>query len=653
MRLPPLFMAGVLVFWGWQTGLLAQGVFMGLCLEAPRLLSMRLRIQPRDFSRLLDLCIVLVLGLALYLYLTPMSEAELLVLMRWLPMPLFPLALAEALDEKRQARFAGLLYTVRRKRSLLARPPIPLHVSGIHALICLFSAGAANTRSENFYPIMAGLALWGLSAVKPVRHGRGTWLLMALLCMLVGFVGQWSVHAAQQAVRDWVRYDPLRRTTAIGDVGEVKLSDRIELRVRTAQPLAEPLLLREATYNYYAKGAWHATSGAFVPVRPVPADDTPAPTREDAPRDWPLAPDTPQHGDGTGVRGQPGGLEIFQYTPRRERLLALPLGVTTLRNLVAERVSVSSLGAVLAYSVRGLVSFEVMPAPGSELDEPPTAVDMITPTSRELLQEIVAGLELEGLSDMEKVRRIKSYFLNNFRYTLTLRRTRPDLQPLDDFLAHTRAGHCEFFALATAYTLRMAGIPSRYAVGYAVHEYSPRERLYVARGHHQHAWTLAWVNGRWQEVDATPPIWMEEDAPEQGFFSRLADLRQHLAFAFNQWRWLGGDTTLKRILLWTVAPLLLFLLLRMARQHSIRRAGTGRGQVAEESAFGAVERRLRREGWKRGASEPWGDFLHRAGASSLEPALRLYYRRRFDPRGVTAAEERQLEEAVRRWLAER
>jgi protein-glutamine gamma-glutamyltransferase len=653
MRLPPLFMAAVLLFWGWQTGLLAQGVFLGLCLEAPRLLSVRLRIQPKDFSRLLDLCIMLVLGLALYLYLTPMPEAELLVLVRWLPMPLFPLALAEALDEKRQARFAGLMYTVRRKRSLLARPPIALHVSGIYALVCLFAAGAANTRSDLFYPLMACLALWGLLAARPVRHGKGAWLLMALLCLLLGHVGQWSVHAAQQAVRDWVRHDPLRRSTAIGEVGEVKLSDRIVLRVRTEQPLTEPLLLREATYNYYAKGTWHATGGAFVPVRPEPAGEGGDPSPEDAPRDWPLTQDSPRHGASTGVRSQPGGLEIFQYTPRRRRLLALPLGVTVLRNLVAERVSVSSLGAVLAYSVRGLVSFEVRSAPGKGADEPPTAVDMITPTSRELLQEIVAGLELEGLRDLEKVRRIRDYFLNNFRYTLRLERKRPDLQPLDEFLAHTRAGHCEYFALAAAYTLRMAGIPSRYAVGYAVQEYSPRERLYVARGHHHHAWTLAWVEGRWRDVDATPPVWFVEDAPEQGFFSRLADLRQQLVFAFNQWRWLGGDTTLKRILLWTVAPLLLFLLLRLARQHSIRRLGSGRERPSEEGSFALVEKRLRREGWKRKASEPWGDFLHRAGASSLEPALRLYYRRRFDPRGVSQAEERLLEESVRGWLEER
>ncbi len=653
MSLPPLFMAGVLVFWGWQTGLLAQGVFMGLCLEVPRLLSLRLRIQPKDFSRLLDLCIVLVLGLALYLYLTPMREAELLVLVRWLPMPLFPLALAEAFDENRRARFAGLLYTVRRKRSLLARPPTPLHVSGIYVLICLFAAGAANTRSELFYPLMAGLALWGLLSVRPLRHGRGTWLLMALLCLLLGFAGQWSVHAIQQAVRDWVRFDPLRRSTTIGEVGEVKLSDRIELRVCTAQPLTEPLLLREATYNYFAQGTWHATGGAFVPIHPLPKDANMDPSRDDTPRDWPLTPETPQPADLADVRALPGGLEIYQYTPRRERLLALPPDAIQLQGLVAEKVSVSSLGAVLAHSVRGLVSFGVLVAPGAGVDEPPTAVDMITPTSRELLHEIVADLELEGLGEQEKVRRIRAYYLNNFRYTLTLERTRPDLQPLDEFLAHTRAGHCEYFALAVAYTLRMAGIPSRYAVGYAVQEYSPLEKLYVARGHHHHAWALAWVDDRWQDVDATPPVWFVEDAPEQGFFHRLADLRQHLVFAFNQWRWLGGDTTLKRILLWTVAPLLLFLLLRLARQHSIRRLGSGRTPVAEGNPFAPVEKRLRRDGWKRGASEPWGDFLLRAGASSLEPALRLYYRRRFDPRGATPAEERQLEETVRLWMEKR
>ena len=43
----------------------------------------------------------------------------------------------------------------------------------------------------------------------------------------------------------------------------------------------------------------------------------------------------------------------------------------------------------------------------------------------------------------------------------------------------------------------------------------------------------------------------------------LGDFRQRLAFAFARWRWLGQDAQTRRIMLWTVGPLLAFLLYRL------------------------------------------------------------------------------------------
>ncbi len=643
MRTLPLFLGAALLFWGWQTGLWPQALFMGVILEVFRLTRARLRIQPKDFSRLLDLCMVLVLGLALYLYLTPMEDNMLLVLARWLPMPLFPLILAEVLSEEGRAKFSGILYTVRRKSGLKGKSPVSVKISVPYSLVCLFAAGAANTRDPLFYPVMAAFVAWGLYGARPSRHGRSVWLALALFCLVVGFAGQWSVNAIQEAVRGWVRYDPMRRSITMGQSGNVELSDRIVLRVRAEKSLTGPLLLREATYNYFAESTWYATNSTFDAVVPLPVVQGKGEVDNSgsAPRNWPLA--------GNHAAGR-NGLEIYQYIPRRRRLLALPLGAVELRELAAKELEMSPLGAVLAYSAAGLVSYKVRSVPGGGLDSPPTVVDKITPKSRDLLRGVVDSLNLEGLDNLEKARRIRDYYRNNFTYTLHLERNHPEMSALDEFLAHSHKGHCEYFGLAAVFTLRMAGIPSRYAVGYMVQEYSEMEEMYVARGTHGHAWALGWINGRWMNVDATPPVWVAMGTPKDGWMKSLADLRQYLAFQFSQWRWLEGDTRSKRIMLWAILPLLLFLGIRLVRRHSIRRSGGQARERMREGPFGLVEKRLRSQGWKREPSESWTAFLKRAGAGSLQGALRLYYKGRFDPRGRNREEERLMENEVRRWL---
>ena len=92
----------------------------------------------------------------------------------------------------------------------------------------------------------------------------------------------------------------------------------------------------------------------------------------------------------------------------------------------------------------------------------------------------------------------------HFRYTLYLSGARPGRTALEEFLLTTRAGHCEYFATATALLLREAGVPARYAVGYAVHEWSRVEGRWIVRARDAHAWALAWVDGAWVEVDTTP-----------------------------------------------------------------------------------------------------------------------------------------------------
>jgi protein-glutamine gamma-glutamyltransferase len=90
------------------------------------------------------------------------------------------------------------------------------------------------------------------------------------------------------------------------------------------------------------------------------------------------------------------------------------------------------------------------------------------------------------------------------------------LDPIEDFLFHTRAGHCERFASALALMLRSQGIPAVLVLGFKGCEQTDEPGKYVVREAHAHAWVAALIQefepptatnrlvSRWRSLDPTP-----------------------------------------------------------------------------------------------------------------------------------------------------
>jgi transglutaminase-like putative cysteine protease len=92
-------------------------------------------------------------------------------------------------------------------------------------------------------------------------------------------------------------------------------------------------------------------------------------------------------------------------------------------------------------------------------------------------------------------------------YTLQVPRPAPAVDPVESFLFETRAGHCEYFATATALLLRAAGIPARYVNGYLGGEWNDIGHYVAVRDNRAHSWVEAFLPGAgWTRVDATPPL---------------------------------------------------------------------------------------------------------------------------------------------------
>src|SRR5262245_50832667 len=116
MNTPPLLVAAALLFWGWQTGHWILGALAGAILESSRVTRARWSLTQADFNRLWNVCSVLFLGLAVFLFIneSPISFNDFftnarrrpeaireagkaaLAWVQWLPMIFFPFMLAQA-----------------------------------------------------------------------------------------------------------------------------------------------------------------------------------------------------------------------------------------------------------------------------------------------------------------------------------------------------------------------------------------------------------------------------------------------------------------------------------------------------------------------------------------------------------------------------
>jgi hypothetical protein len=213
--------------------------------------------------------------------------------------------------------------------------------------------------------------------------------------------------------------------------------------------------------------------------------------------------------------------------------------------------------------------------------------------------------------------------------------------------------------------LRASGVPARYTVGYAVHQWSPVEHRWVVRARDAHAWASAWVGGAWVDVDTTPASWIDEEAEAPSLWGSINDLWEWGSFAFARWRWSERQDRLTGNLGWLLIPLTMLLVWRLWARRRVAAAAPPASapppvsRAGDDSEFYAVERRLGELGFARAPDVSlarWLDAILAAAPPALATAplvelLALHYRHRFDPAGLPAAERRRLSEAAAAWLA--
>ncbi|MEN8447674.1 MAG: transglutaminase-like domain-containing protein, partial [Cyanobacteria bacterium J06555_13] len=241
----------------------------------------------------------------------------------------------------------------------------------------------------------------------------------------------------------------------------------------------------------------------------------------------------------------------------------------------------------------------------------------------------------------------------------------PDTAAVSDFLLNTQAGHCEYFASATALLLRGAGIPARYAVGYSAHEFSSLEGQYIVRSRDAHAWTLVYLDNRWQILDTTPPDWSAQEQAMTSGLQSIPDFFSFLGFQLSFRIRQLGELGLREVLM-IVIPLFCYLLWRSIQVFQGQQKNTAQAGSAEagasfvpsglDSELYQIEALLGEQGLARLSEESflrWCDriqFQLPADNNTLQTILTLHYRYRFDPAGLSPTDRQQLQQLSEAWL---
>jgi len=273
MNPPPFLLGCTLLFWGWQSHLLIFAVPIAFIFEMAHWIKWRWAFSDKDFNRVTDFTSLSLIIVMLYLV-NQQSIHGLMTLLNWLPMLFFLLITAQIYSTQGAVKLSSLFLSLRGdkvKGSLSYYKANKLvNLSYPYMMVCLLSASIS--QSALFFVGACLLLSYGLWTVRPVRYSVVSWVLLLGMAGTLAYISQFGLYRLQSQIEEvilnWFQYrlfannDPYRQSTAIGDIGLLKQSDKIILRVESRYPL----LLRETSYNSYFKTIWRVKKSHFTDV---------------------------------------------------------------------------------------------------------------------------------------------------------------------------------------------------------------------------------------------------------------------------------------------------------------------------------------------------------------------------------------------------
>ena len=649
-----------------MSGRLPTGILLAVIVESARWTKFRWDFNEEACGRAWQLTTIAIALATVLVFLDGTPYEALPNLLTWLPALLLPMQFVQSygLSKAMPLNTFSFLAKHRRKRNLrlgLTESVIHVNFGNIYFVSAMVAATLGNRSSSwLFLPGIVVLTGWMLLSNSRSRPAH---LLVALTVAggiaIAGQLGIKELHfRLGNSGPTRSPFDPNSLDTAVGRTGEVDLSPDIIWRLRMVEGAVTPRLLRTATYNAYAGGRWRlqpvieSLFNDLDTVEPVTGEIYQLLASE-------LTPDAKKD----AVRA-----ELPRFTLRgaayAETPLALPGDTASVRDFELDGIQRNSFGSVRVFPKNSVVEGTVLWKGGTNPESPAFKEDTIVLKQEEdALNDVLLELRLQEQPGLrEKLQVIRAWFQQNFYYTRTLTIGNPGFNnsptAVTQFLTKSRQGHCEYFATATTLLLRQAGIPARYAIGYAVAERDAKRQEFVIRGTHGHAWCRVWdADARqWIDFDTTPGSWLPTATPQYSGMQRFHDAVKRIREDFFLWRNRPANRLAVTLVMSSIGiGVLAFVVKRLWRSkrrlEAEMRANGYAGPITQTSLNSLEHPAAKRLGF-RAPGQPYGEWL--AGlrpaltdASALDEAIDLHQRLRFDPAPPVPVEQDRLAELSR------
>lgn len=648
---------------------------MGLCcallVEGCHWIKLRWDFNDSSYESAWQLSFVLILLTALMIWLDDGRYTAALVLMGWMPPLLMPLQFVQGYGRRDSVQLAAFSLLARRSRLRSQRlglltEPVCFNFGNVTLVVTLLaSAVGMSVESVLFLPGLIVLTGWKLISTGRCRWG--TLLPLLLVCGALGLAGE----EALERLEKWIRrgghhgelFNPNFQSTSIGQRGRVLQSSEVLWRLKTAEGQRPPRLLRTSTFSNFLGLSWQNRRTGFEELDRLAFDGQ---------SHHLIEPDVNEH----KIRKLP----TFRIRGSVKNVFSMPLPgeVSAMHGLGEARVEMDQLGTIKIVPADPVIDATIHWDGEYNPEGPVVAQEPvhIASVDQKVIWQMVQKLGLADLPTLaDKLRVLQQWFEQEFRYTMDLTIRQPTYldrvggkQPpsaMEQFLTDVRAGHCEYFATAATLMLREAGVPTRYAVGFAVMEHDAGRGEYVIRGTHAHAWCRVWdrESGRWIDFDPTPPDWAAGTSAPSDWIQAFKDGLKRVREDFYLWRTNPENEWVVMVVVLSIGGGLALLVIRRlwrsrSRLDEERPATAYRGPVERTplhrletvagSVLGRRPRGMTYGRWLIGLEQLCGPV------EGLDEAVELHQSWRFDPQPVPAsARERleqlaaQLEESIR------
>ena len=665
---PPRLLLGIsLLFWGGMIGHPLIGLLFAVATEASHWTRTRWDFRDQAFYRAWQTSVLLVFLAGVAVWMNSSVFAALPRTIIWLPALFFPLQFVQSYGLRPTMPLATFSLFVRKRREHAVKHGLPfrdIQVAFGHVyftIIIIASALGTYAKTIVFFPCLVILVILAFRRQFSWRNRLAP--IGATIALLVSIAGGYSGEKIIDMLYhrmlgiDSGSTDFARQThTAIGRLEEIKQSSNIVWRLQPIQGRL-PRLIRVASYNSYFNTTWRAeippdSEGNRIVQDFIELDSTGV--------ENPFRITGRKEGESflTGDEASASFLPrfIIRGALNRHDLLPIPSDAASVV-IPAQQLEINSLGSLRIEPEHPVANATILWKPAISTGKAPWIAarptgpnqpDLRIPKHEtEVIQEVARELNLYEGTLEKKIDRIQNHFIDHFTYTRYLDRPNPRSelewdQFISIFLRDTRMGHCEYFATATAMLLREAGIPARYATGFAVFERNPSTGEAIIRGSHAHAWCEAWDADRktWIDVDLTPPDWTGLETPRTPPWQKLLDRWQILRDDLLVWRSEPGNLAIALAIIFL--PILLGALLVIRRlwksKHRLDPAVERRVVSAAHptTPLSSIEKLATRKLGPRPPGMPLGSWLlglspSISNPSNLREAIALHRAVRFDP----------------------